>query len=721
MQIALSHINLHLNGILHSYSQIMFAKNKWIGVALLLVSFIYPTVGICGLLCGLGANALAHLLNQNTSLLYEGVWGFGAVMVGMFLGYQYELATRLFLLVALASFLYLVLTVGFYALLSKKKLPFLTLPFMVTIWILYYFSFNITGLKLNEFYVSPLLGPQHQISPLADVWLNTHITNIYTVTFLKTLSGIFFNTSLTAGIVVLISVFCFSRMATLMMVIGFSSAFLVYQAFGLPVYQLTVGLAGANYIFFGLAMGGFYLIGNKWAALITIALMPILTGFVFFFNGLLFNLGLSAFTIAFAVTTIAFIYFIKFKAVQNKLVLVWNQLNQPEANLYSYLNGLDRYKNSQYVRIGLPFLGDWWVSQSHNGKQTHLGDWKYAFDFIILDEDGKSFATHGTTPDDYYCFNKPVLAPASGYVTTIQDNIKDNAISDINLDSNWGNSIVIKHAEGLYSQISHIKMNSFKVWVGQYVNKGDIIGYCGNSGRSAEPHIHLQLQTSPQIGAPTLNYPLSYYFNKDRNLQTFGTPEAYSIVSNSEQNSLLANALWLVPGKKIKATYQGKTHYWEIFTDAYNRTYIYSFTDKATMYFANDGHQFYGISFHGPSRSPLKHIYKALYRVFTGFEQDLEITDSLPVNLNGNMITNTLQDLLAPIAIFNRAKYKLKYTFANSIYKTETIALNATVWLKIAGITISKTEYGISFKNNSLDKVTITHAHKTEEILCVTY
>ncbi|MFY8034414.1 MAG: urea transporter [Flexibacteraceae bacterium] len=721
MQIALSHLNLHLNGILHSYSQIMFAKNKWIGFVLLLVSFLYPTVGVCGLLCGIGANALAHLLNQDTTLLNEGVWGFGAVMVGMYLGYQYEFATRLFLLVALASFLYLVLTVGFYGVLSKKRLPFLTLPFMVTIWVLHYFAFSVTGLTLNPFYVSPLLASQYQITPLLDVWLGNHITNIYSVTFLKTLSGIFFNGSLTAGIVILLCVFFFSRMATLMMVLGFSSAFLVYKAFGLPVYQLTVGLAGANYIFFGLAMGGFYLIGNKWALLITIALMPILTGFVFFFNGLLYNLGLTAFTLSFAVTAIAFIYFIKFKAQQNKLVLVWNQLNQPEANLYSYLNGLDRYKNSQYVRIGLPFLGDWWVSQSHNGQQTHLGEWKYAFDFIILDEEGKSYASHGTTPEDYYCFNKPVLAPAAGYVTAIQDNIKDNAIADINLESNWGNSIVIKHAEGLYSQISHIKMNSFKVWVGQYVNKGDIIGYCGNSGRSAEPHIHLQLQTSPAIGAPTLNYPLSYYFNKDRSLETFGTPAEYTLVSNSETNPLLANALWLIPGKKLKITYQGNTHYWEVFTDAYNRTYIYSFTDKATMYFANDGHQFNGISFSGPSKSPLKHFYKALYRVFLGYEQDLVINDSLPVNLFGNLITNTLQDILAPVTIFNRAKYKLTYSYCNSIYKTESMRLNAQVNLKVAGINISKTEYELYFSGQSIEKITIKNAHQTEEILCVTY
>ncbi|NBO20191.1 MAG: hypothetical protein EBV03_13420, partial [Proteobacteria bacterium] len=191
MSLALNHINLHLEGLLHSYSQIMFAKNRWIGLVLLLVSFIYPTVGICGIMCGLGTNIIAQLLNQNTALLKEGVWGFGAVMVGMLLGHQYQLSPRLFLLIALASFLYLLLTVGFYGLLGKKRLPFLTLPFIITVWVLYYFSFSVSGLSLNQFYVSPLTAGSYQWSNPADIWLTNNIPSIYVTTFLKTLAGIF--------------------------------------------------------------------------------------------------------------------------------------------------------------------------------------------------------------------------------------------------------------------------------------------------------------------------------------------------------------------------------------------------------------------------------------------------------------------------------------------------------------------------------------------------
>jgi murein DD-endopeptidase MepM/ murein hydrolase activator NlpD len=129
-----------------------------------------------------------------------------------------------------------------------------------------------------------------------------------------------------------------------------------------------------------------------------------------------------------------------------------------------------------------------------------LGEWGSALDFVITDEN-RTYALPGSKKEDYYCYNKPVLAPADGYVYQISNITKDNEIGDVNTNKNWGNTIILNHLNGLFTQISHLKQDSFKVQVGDYVTKGTILASCGNSGRSPEPHLHFQVQLTPEIGA----------------------------------------------------------------------------------------------------------------------------------------------------------------------------------------------------------------------------
>jgi murein DD-endopeptidase MepM/ murein hydrolase activator NlpD len=136
---------------------------------------------------------------------------------------------------------------------------------------------------------------------------------------------------------------------------------------------------------------------------------------------------------------------------------------------------------------------------------------------MITDNSDKTFRNNGYQLTDYYCYNKPVFAPADGFVEIITDNVDDNEIGKINTINNWGNSIVIRHLDGLYSQISHLKQGSFKVNQGDYVHKGDLLAHCGNSGRSPEPHVHFQVQIFPLVGAKTIDYPFAYFYKTNGN------------------------------------------------------------------------------------------------------------------------------------------------------------------------------------------------------------
>jgi murein DD-endopeptidase MepM/ murein hydrolase activator NlpD len=63
----------------------------------------------------------------------------------------------------------------------------------------------------------------------------------------------------------------------------------------------------------------------------------------------------------------------------------------------------------------------------------------------------------------------------------------------------YGNAIVIKHGNGLYTQYAHLSRVDVKV--GQVVTTGQHIGLSGNTGNSTGPHLHFEVRTTPNYGS----------------------------------------------------------------------------------------------------------------------------------------------------------------------------------------------------------------------------
>lgn len=63
----------------------------------------------------------------------------------------------------------------------------------------------------------------------------------------------------------------------------------------------------------------------------------------------------------------------------------------------------------------------------------------------------------------------------------------------------YGNAIVIKHANGTYSQYAHL--SRIDVGVGQVVATGQNIALSGNTGNSSGPHLHFEIRTTPNYGS----------------------------------------------------------------------------------------------------------------------------------------------------------------------------------------------------------------------------
>jgi murein DD-endopeptidase MepM/ murein hydrolase activator NlpD len=82
---------------------------------------------------------------------------------------------------------------------------------------------------------------------------------------------------------------------------------------------------------------------------------------------------------------------------------------------------------------------------------------------------------------------------------------KGKVVRADNRVSGYGNHIVIDHGYGYKSLYAHLY--KYNVRVGQQVNRGDIIGFVGSTGRSSGPHLHYEVHKDNQ----RLN-PINFYY-----------------------------------------------------------------------------------------------------------------------------------------------------------------------------------------------------------------
>lgn len=97
-----------------------------------------------------------------------------------------------------------------------------------------------------------------------------------------------------------------------------------------------------------------------------------------------------------------------------------------------------------------------------------------------------------------------IAAPAGTKISALAD----GTILQEGYDKSYGNFIVIKHDDGLYSLYAHMKDRA-SVSKGR-VTKGQPIGYVGSTGNSSGPHLHLELATGRVNGKYLSDDKLTY-------------------------------------------------------------------------------------------------------------------------------------------------------------------------------------------------------------------
>ncbi|MBI5856198.1 MAG: urea transporter [Sphingobacteriales bacterium] len=711
--------------ILNSYSILFFSNSRLLGVMLLIVTFFKPFAGLSGLAAVILAIFFSSSAGLNRAGIHKGLFSYNALLIGIGMGTFYNPGMAFWLLLFLAVLLSVIISAVLWNILSKKGLPFLAIPFVLCFWLVIMVSREFAAIDLttrNIYWINEMyaIGDKSLVNFM--MFFENLPVHPLIITFFKSLSSLFFQDNVLAGIIIFIGLLLHSRIGITLLIAGFITSVLFNDIVHAYDNGINYYLLGANFIMVTVAIGSFFVIPSLHSYLWALICVPITFIIVISLSKITGLFQLPVYSLPFCFVTIIMIFFFSIKQQKGRIVLSPLQLYSPEKNLYNYLSAKERTAYGKYFHLQLPFLGQWIVSQGYDGNITHKGDWSKALDFVIVDSEMKTYTHYATKPENFYCYNKPVLAPANGFVYEIIDYIEDNEIGKINQQQNWGNTIIIKHAEGLYTKMCHLRKNSFKVNVGDYVKQGEVVAACGNSGRSPEPHLHFQVQGTPYVGSKTIYYPFaSYKINKNQetDIAEFKIPAETEFISNVIANENLVKAFEFLPGYRVEVSADGYADStWEVFTDACNNSYIYCYQTKAVAYFNRLNNVFYFISFYGDRNSLLYYFYLSCYKICLSTEAPVVIKDKFPLQFSKNNPGKWLQDFVAPFYIFNRLHYESENRITSTDIFDSAITISGRQILQYFTLKKIKMESLIEIKDQAIKSFTFLKNNKNIKAIC---
>lgn len=323
--------------------------------------------------------------------------------------------------------------------------------------------------------------------------------------FLKTLGAVLFLPHPLVGSVLLVAMLIRSRVAVLAALAGWGGGLAIDHALRfLAPWLPPVGVLGYNSLLVGLAIGACYFVPS-WRGFLAAAVAGGMSMAVWHALAAAVSPGsaLLVLPFSFLITTWGALAALRLRLQPAGLVPAAFPGMHPEEMLRLHHERLIRDPNAALPALRPPFDGERVVTQGVDGSETHRGLWKDALDFEILDGAGAAAPPGERRLEDYYTFHSPVLAPVSGWVVRVEDEVEDNLPGHHNLEQNWGNYVILRMEGGHHVMLAHFQRRGLLVVPGQYVPAGSMLGYCGNSGRSPVPHLHLHCQGAAEPGAAT--------------------------------------------------------------------------------------------------------------------------------------------------------------------------------------------------------------------------
>ncbi|GLR65549.1 hypothetical protein GCM10010909_02270 [Acidocella aquatica] len=340
--------------------------------------------------------------------------------------------------------------------------------------------------------------------------------------FIRSLGSLVFSPTLEVGIIVGLALLLWSRIIVFTGFAGWLAGALTsiqLQGLSVPFYWQP---ASYNFFIAGMALGAAYflpgwpslglaVVGGMGAAVLAALIQHMEPAWAF--------LPLPAIGIIWICLT-------AFTLTKDEALIRRNERhNIPPEQAWAYAVDHVRRFGSHEPLLVVPLTGAVQITQGFNGRLSHSGAWRYALDF--------------QRPPGESIWEALVTAPTSGTVERVRDNIPDNELGVCNYAENWGNYVLLRMDQGGWVLLAHLKQSSIAVIAGTRVELGAYLGKVGNSGRSPVPHLHLQVQNSPHMGAPASPFRLANYETRlaERGIGSFwresGVPQEQTVLAAS--------------------------------------------------------------------------------------------------------------------------------------------------------------------------------------------
>ncbi|MBT6206941.1 MAG: peptidoglycan DD-metalloendopeptidase family protein, partial [Francisellaceae bacterium] len=580
------------------------------------------------------------ITKMNVNFTSPNVFTCNTVLVGLSIGYFYELTWLVLFLVICSGIFSFIATAACANFFSKYlSITTLSLPFVVISSSAYFESHGYLLLQPPEIF---------KYEAILSSALNNYLAlPSWLYGFFLALGTIVFTSNLLGGMIVAIVLAFYSRILFFLALFGYLLGSTVAGLLTNSLEVTYLHLSNFNYILVAIALGGIFCVPSPKSLLIA-SLAIMISTFVLHITDLMqVDYGIISFNLAFNIVTLFFLYLLKMLEFP---LLNQISLSTPEATLDYYICNGKRFEGGGQRRLKLPFSGAWLVWQGIDGPWTHKGCWKYAFDFVICKTDhlqpeetqnlvGYELVNRGlyknniNNLNDYYAFKQKVFSPDKGRIVHVVFHLPDNKPGIVDRENNWGNLIILESGSGYFIEISHFAQNSIVVKVGDWVAAGDLLGLCGNSGYSPRPHIHIQVQPNDAIGATTIAFCFQGYA-VNNNFINAGVPETGQILTPITMESKLDGKTNLGFQQTLRFIDKSNTNTTEENTvfkvDMNESSEFYLGSKQGRLYFGKESHCFYFYRMEG--HDPwLSFIFAALPHIPLSYSADMTWQDNLPI------------------------------------------------------------------------------------------